>query len=200
MTARIQRSFDFMACVHFQSEFYTNFYEFDALLNVETDSIEEQNIALERIKYFLEYSLQHSMFVNEADTKTIEKFIDTDMKICTLPEDPYDQIVGIMLLQKLNAIAEGRLVVTDITINSRLSDGVICFHSIEESMGPFNQIGWWNVSNLKINDIKLKGKKVIKMIKKSFEWSELDLGWATEPKQKTETNQVVFVNFDKLEK
>ena len=34
---------------------------------------------------------------------------EAELKVCTLPEEPYDQIVGIMLMQKLNAIADGRL-------------------------------------------------------------------------------------------
>jgi len=199
MTAKIQRSFDFLAGVHFGSEFYSNLYEFDAYLNVETESIEEQNIALERIKYFLDYCLQHCIFVCETDTKTIDKLTDADLRVCTLPEDPYDQIIGIMLMQKLNAIAEGRLVITDISITSRLSDGVTCFHTLEDNIGPFNVGGWWDDNSPILTDVKLKNKKVIKITKKNFEWTEFDLEWNDKPKTKNKS-EVVFVNFDKLDK
>ena len=199
MTAKIQRSFDFLAGVHFGSEFYSNLYEFDAYLNVETESIEEQNIALERIKYFLDYCLQHCIFVRETDTKTIDKLTDADLRVCTLPEDPYDQIIGIMLMQKLNAIAEGRLVITDISITSRLSDGVTCFHTLEDNIGPFKVGGWWDDNSPILTDVKLKNKKVIKITKKNFEWTEFDLEWNDQPKIK-DKSEVVFVNFDKLDK
>jgi hypothetical protein len=199
MTARVQRSFDFMACVQFQTEFYANYYEFDAFLNVETESIEEQNIALERIKYFLDFCLQHSIFVRDTDTQSIEKFVDAGLRICTLPEDPYDQIIGIMLLNKLNAITEGRLIVTDISITSRLSDGVTCFYDIEESSGPFNNQGWWKDNSFKLNDVKMKGKKIIKLTK-TYEWDELGLAWETKKVDEKDSNQVVFVNFDKVDK
>ena len=199
MTARIQRSFDFMAGVHFGTEVYTNLYEFDAIFNVEAESIEEQNIALERIKFFLEECMQHSIMVSDTETEVIEKLLNADMRVCTLPEEPYDQIVGIMLMNKLNSIAEGRLIITDISITSRLSDGVTCFHSIEENMGPFKLGGWWDDNTTTITDVKQKGKKVIKLKKNNFDWSELDLNWLGEKTKKSDS-EIVFVNFDKLDK
>lgn len=199
MTARIQRSFDFMAGVHFGTEMYTNLYEFDASFNVEAESIEEQNIALERIKFFLEECVQHSIMVSDTETEVIEKLLNADIRVCTLPEEPYDQIIGIMLMNKLNSIAEGRLVITDISITSRLSDGVICFHSIEENMGPFKLGGWWDDNTTTITDVKQKGKKVIKLKKNNFDWSELDLNWLGEKSKKSDS-EIVFVNFDKLDK
>lgn len=199
MTARIQRSFDFMAGVHIGTEMYTNLYEFDASFNVEAESIEEQNIALERIKYFLEECIQHSIMVRDTETETIEKLLNAELRICTLPEEPYDQIIGIMLMNKLNSIAEGRLVITDISITSRLSDGVTCFHSIEENMGPFKLGGWWDDTTTRLTDVKQKGKKVIKLKKNGFDWAELDLTWLGEKAKKSDS-EIVFVNFDKLDK
>lgn len=199
MTARIQRSFDFMAGVHFGTELYTNLYEFDASFNVEAESIEEQNIALERIKFFLDECVQHSIMVRDSETEIIEKLLDADLRICTLPEEPYDQIIGIMLMNKLNSIAEGRLVITDISITSRLSDGVTCFHSIEENMGPFKLGGWWDDNTTTLTDVKQKGKKVIKLKKTTFDWAEIDLNWVGEKTTKTDS-EIVFVNFDKLDK
>lgn len=199
MTARIQRSFDFMASVHFGTELYTNLYEFDAVFNVETESIEEQNVAMERMKYFLEECIQHSILVRDTETEVIEKLLNADLRICTLPEEPYDQIVGIMLMNKLNSVAEGRLTITDISITSRLSDGVTCFHSIEDNMGPFKTGGWWDDNTPRLTDVRQKGKKVIKLKKNGFDWSELDLNWVGEKAKKSDSD-VVFVNFDKLDK
>lgn len=197
MTARVQRSFELLACVQFESEFFVNYYDFDITFNVESLAIMEQNIALERVKYYLECCVQNSIFIQNSNTESIEKFTNAGLRVCTLPEEPYDQVIGIMLLHKFNAIAEGRLVATDVSITSRLSDGVVCFYSIEENSGPFQQKGWWNDSNTSINDIKQKNKKVVKLSKTNFEWADLELAW--EPKVKTESSPAVVL-FDKTDK
>lgn len=199
MTARIQRSFDFMAGVHFGTEFYANLYDFDASFDVESESIEEQNIALDRIKHFLYNSLQHAVLISDKEQIIINKMVDMGMKVCTLPEEPYDQIIGIMLMSKINAIAEGRLVLTDIAITSKLSDGVVCLHSMEENTGPFKLNGWWNESSPNISDVKQKGKKIIQLKKTTTSWNDFKLDWVLSESKKTES-EIVFVNFDKLDK
>jgi hypothetical protein len=205
MTARIVRSFDFQAGVYFGDEFYMNTYELDMQFNVETDSIREQNVALERIKYFLDESLESAIMCSENDKVAIDKFVNADMKVCTLPEEPFDQIVGIMLMSKLNAIAEGRLVITDITIGSRMSDGVSCLHSIDENMGPFETKGWWKDNTSKINNYvpEKKNAKVVKLAKPVSDWDDLYLGWEEkDPFTKGAFgNEIVFASFDnKLDK
>jgi len=199
MSARIQRSFDLLACVQFDPEFFVNYYEFDITFNVGTENIEEQNIALERIKCYLEVFLQNSVFVQDADDKAIERLLTAGLKVCVLPEEPYDQIVGIMLLQKINAITEGRLVATDISITSHMSDGVTCFHAIEENNGPFVLKGWWYDSAPTINGLKPKNKKVVKLSKHVNDWAEFNLEWEDTPKTQT-TSEIVIVSFDKTDK
>ena len=92
MTARIYRSFDLQMGVHFTGEFYMNLYDIDLNFNVEASSIKEQNIALDRIKYYLSDCLEHSVLVHDAETKTIEKYLNADMRVCVLPEEPYDKL------------------------------------------------------------------------------------------------------------
>lgn len=200
MTARVNSKFSFSAGTYFGNEFTINNYLLDLDFNVESESVREQNIALERVKYFLNYVLQNSIFIDESEDEYIQKYMDADLKVCTLPEEPYDQIIGIMLIAKLNSINEGKLVVTDISISSTMSDGVWCKHSIEENLGPFNERGWWKESNVKICDVKRKNKskKVLKLVKHNISWEELYLGW-DEPKNDiitNNTNEVVFASFE----
>jgi hypothetical protein len=200
MTARVKSKFSFSAGVYFSNEYTINSYLIDIDFNVEAESIREQNIALERVKYFLEYVLQNSIFIDETCDEMIEKYLDADFRVCTLPEEPYDQIVGIMLISKLNAINEGKLVVTDISISSTMSEGVWCKHSIEENLGPFSTPGWWKESNVKINSLnkKNKSKKVLKLAKPIVTWEELYLSWEEPILNITNgpSNEVVFANFD----
>lgn len=197
MTARIQRTFDFMSGVYFGSEFYANYYEFDVTFTVESESIYEQNVAMDRIKYFIMECLQHSIFVEGTDQKAIEKLADSHLRVCVLPEEPYDQVIGIMLLAKLNAITEGRLIATDIAITSKLGDDVTCFHSIEETYGPFALKGWWNEDTPKISNKNYgKNKKIVKLSKHLSEWSEVGLEWEPKKSNQKVESEVVFAKFD----
>lgn len=204
MTARIHRNFEFFSAVYFGGDFYVNAYNFDCSFNVETESISEQNTALERIKYYIADCLEHSVMIDETEEQMIDKFMSLGMSVCTLPEEPYDQIIGIMLMTKLNAIAEGRLVITDVTIESRMSDGVSCLHSFEEPIGPFVKKGWWSDNTLRTTDVKLKTKikNVVKISKQRGEWEDLQLGWDTpEPTiPNKSTAEIVFASFDKTDK
>ena len=133
MSTRIERDFSFQAGVHFEGSFIMNIYNLTLAMEVETESITEQNIAMDRIIYFLEDSLANSVFVQTSDKKAIEKYTQADIKVCTVPEEPYDQIITMLLILKLNNITEGRLNITDIFLESELSDSVRFKQVIEQS-------------------------------------------------------------------
>lgn len=196
MTARIQRDFQFVSGVFFDNELYMNIYDIDVHFNVQSESIEAQNIALDRVKHLIN-TLENVVFVYDKDTETIEKLYNADIRVCTLPEEPYDQIVGIMLLVKINAITEGNLVASDISILSRMSDGVSCLHSIEENTGPFKLKGWWNDSSPKLSNgiPKVKGKKIVKLPKTPNNWDDLNLNWETK-KESNVISEIVFASFE----
>ena len=124
MGTRISRDFNFLSAVHFEKNFLLNNFSISLTFTVETDSIFEQNIAMDRIKFFINQQLENCIFVQDTETKAIEKYQDAGLKVCCLPDEPYDQIITIILLYKINAICEGRLVATDIQLNSILSDDV----------------------------------------------------------------------------
>jgi hypothetical protein len=54
-------------------------------MEVNTESIKEQNIAMERIHYFLCECLGNCIFVQDTEKKVIEKYTNADIKVCTLP-------------------------------------------------------------------------------------------------------------------
>ena len=204
MTARIHRSFDFQAGVHYSDSFYMNQYDFDVEFTVESDSIREQNIALSRIKYFLHDCLEHSIFVQDTEINAIEKYTEANIKVCVVPEEPYDQIICIMLMEKLNAISEGRLIITDIALCSKMSDGVSCLYNVEENNGPFKLPGWWSDSSTKTSNLltNSKNKKILKLVKPVVDWSDLFLSWEEKsdtPKQ-TASAEIVFGQFDNKNK
>lgn len=178
MGTRISRDFSVLAAAHYAGNFLMSSYDVSLTFSVETDSIYEQNIAMDRVKYFLYEQLENCVFVQHTETKIIEKYQSAGLKVCTLPEEPYDQIIAIILLYKLNAICEGRLSVTSIHLSSSLSDDVGFMYDLEDlSTGHPYKNGWWTDSSTSFTNI-LPGKKekIVKLIKKC-DWSSLSLDW-----------------------
>jgi hypothetical protein len=181
LTTHIEREFSFQAGVYFKEEFLMNLYTISCYMDVETESIREQNVAMERIKYFLSECLENCFFVQDIEHKVIEKYMSCGFKVCTVPEEPYDQIIALLLLTKFNSITEGRLVVTDITLGSRISDEVKFICGIESSLGPLESPGWWTDSGTSIsNPIKksVKKDKIVKLFKTTTtDWADYNLIW-----------------------
>jgi hypothetical protein len=198
MTARVQRDFEFVSGVYIDNELHMNVYDVEINFLVESENIYEQNIALDRIKYFFIEKLENAVFLNQTDAAISDKFSDMGIKTILLPEDPYDQIIGIMLMSKVDAITEGRLAVSDICISSRMSDGVSYLHSMEEHMGPFTVKGWWSDSSPNTS-LPRKNKKVVKIKEASTTWDDFMLGWR--PVKIDLSNDVIMVDFEtKLDK
>ena len=190
MSTRIERDFTFQAAVHFEEVFTMNIYEIGLAMIVDTDSIVEQNIAMDRIKHFLSECLENSVFVHIDEKKAVDKYTAADIKVCTLPEEPYDQIITLLLLLKLNAITEGRLHITDIVLKSVLSDGVKFSYDIESALSnSFDSKGWWNDSSSSISTKIPKKDKVVK-ITKNTDWDSFGLEWAQKPHKKAE--EIIF--------
>jgi len=177
MTAKIEKDFTFETAVHMDDKFFINSYWMTVRMLVNTESQHEQNIAIERLNYFLTECVENSVFVNSKDDKAIEKYTMADIKVLTLPEDPFDQIVGIVLMAKLNAILEEKLYITDITFFSKLTAG-IKFHSPVEEIEEFSGKHWWNDPTLSTKEPKSNKKKdkIVRLFD-SDDWAETGLVW-----------------------
>lgn len=177
MSTKISKSFNFQSAIHFQDKFMINFFEMVARMIVETDDVEEQNTAIERMIYFLESKIEDCVFVHEVDTDSIEKYTKAGMKVCTLPEEPYDQIIGLCLVNKCNAIMEGRIIVEEIEIGSKLSNLIKFTISDEAAELEYPGKYWWNDSSLNMQSKKKKDKIV--PLFGNDNWAELELTWKT---------------------
>ena len=193
MATKIEREFAFQAGVYFEGEFLMTIYELALKMEVDTASIKEQNIAMDRLHYFLHECLGNSIFVQDSEKKVIEKYMQADIKVCTLPDEPYDQIITILLLLKLNAITEGKLHITDISLMSGLSDDVKFVYDIETVANhPFDK-GWWSDSSTIMSDIIKSNKKdkIVRLVKQHSDWAAVGLDW--EQKEYT-TTEIIFNN------
>lgn len=191
MTTRVERDFEFDMGIHFNNTFYVNSYLITISMLVETESIKEQNIALDRILHFLGLVLHSAVFVHQDDVEAINKYKNADIRVCTLPEEPYDQIISMVLLVKLNAITEGRLVITDLTLGSTMSDGVRFCTVAEVAVNMIDNSPelWWNAPALCIEHCSkdLDDSKVVKLFGQTG-WAEVGLEWKQKQKLNDQSN------------
>ena len=186
MTTRIEKDFYFQTAVHFENKFYVNSYDMTLSMLVETDSIREQNVAMDRTTHFLTSVLQNSIFVGPGDVDAGTKYKDAGIKVCELPEEPYDQIVSMVLLQKLNAIMEGRLRITDLMLGSAMSEGVRFTMVSEIAEGVLAGNHWWNKPTICLNNDEAGNVNTKTNIVKLFDdshWVDLGLSWKEKGKK-----------------
>lgn len=176
MNTRIEKDYSFLAALHFNDKFYVNNFDITVSMLVETESVYEQNIAMLRSIYLVENLLHDSILISSTEKLAIDKYRQAGLKVCELPDEPYDHLVATILLLKFNAIMENRMTVTDIILSSYLSDGVRynVVAEIAESIYPRNV--WYNKPCPAIENIEnAEDKNVVKLFENK--WLELGLDW-----------------------
>jgi hypothetical protein len=196
MNINLKREFEFNAGIIYKEQFCVNWYS--VLVHMTTVSLdpEKHNIAYERIKYWFDFVLNNAIIINESDPKLVE-WLSTETRLIIMPEDPVDQLLGIMLYQKLNALTEGNLDIIQVELKSTVGDNVVYIHNENEGFGPLSENGWWNDSKpnwTHMGKKKSKNSKVIKMDRLPS-WSELNLDFDTVPDDLD--SHIVQIDFSK---
>lgn len=176
--SKIQKNFTFQSAIHFEDRFMVNLYEMDAKFEIYTEDTREQNIAIERVTHFLGSVVEDCLFISIEQKDAINKYHAAGIKVCTIPEDPYDQIIGLILLNKCNAIMEGKIVMTEILIGSKLSN-LIKFELYHEvATAEFDGKHWYNDGSLVMADKFNKKDKIVNLFDhKCDSWEDLGLTW-----------------------
>ena len=188
MSTRIERDLGFSTAIHFADTFVLNEYLMTLSMLVETEDILEQNIALDRLVHFVGYILNNCIFINSENTSEIKKYKNAGIRVCVLPDEPFDQIISMALLQKFNSICEGRIKVTDCTLSSNLSEGVrFCTISeIVETNIDQDHHKWWNCNTLCIEHSEpiTDDNNIVKLFSND-EWEKLSLNFGKKGKKST---------------
>jgi hypothetical protein len=196
MNVRLQYDLEFLAGVYYDDCLQINSYDVSMSLLTKTKDSASTNIAMERLKAFVHGVLESTVFINQANMERAEFLQLAGCNVTTLPEEPVDQIVGMMLYYKLNAIMEDRMVITNLDIASRLGDGVWYQHDDEDGTGPFAADGWWHEPTVQHESLPqpVTDSKVVEVHPNA--WAEYGLMW---PEQTTASKEhsVVYANFPK---
>jgi len=199
MNVRLQYDLDFLAGVYYEDQLQMNRYTVSLNLLTKTKDSASTNIALDRAKAFVHGALESSVFINQANQERAEMMQLMGIRVTTLPEEPVDQIIGMMLYYKLNAVMEERMVVTSLDLSSTLGDSVWYQHDEEDLSGPFAGEGWWHQASMQHESVEHESApgNIVKVM--STGWYELNLEWP-ENTALASDNTVVFANFPRNEK
>ena len=198
MNVRLRTSISFVAGVFYEGMVRMNNYHVSLSMTTNSGSSENYNIALDRMKYFFAECIDSSILINEEETDQCKKFVKAGLKLVTLPEEPVEQIIGMKLYCKLNAIADDHIIVNEVEISSELGDQVVFFHSDGEFQGPFVESGWWSQSDLTHYNKELNVKDNIMSMSRRNTWKDLDLDWPIDT-ESTTGNTIVFADFGRDE-
>jgi hypothetical protein len=198
MNVRIVCPLSFTAGIHYNGELQMNNYT--VKLFILTNSLDGtiNNIALDRIKYFVYREMDSTIFINHKEEEQCRLYLDANIKITTIPEEPIDQLVGIMLFNKLTAIVEDRLIIDEIEISSGLGDGIVYIHSQEENVDDLPIPEWWSTSDLAHCDAAFLDDDEYITLANMTIWRDLELQWPDEAEPEV-GNTVVFADFKLLD-
>jgi hypothetical protein len=161
-----------------------------------TDDARDSNTALDRLKYMIEEVFTDAVFVSSKESDQIKKLKAAGIKTIIMPEEPVDQIIGMMLYSKIGAVMDGNIGVRSVMISSNIGDDVIYEHDQSESMEPFDSPGWWADSSPGVEDeVRKKSKDQVFVITPSRQWYDLGLAWDSEQVESDNENVLVFTDF-----
>jgi len=197
MNVRLAKDYSLLASVYWKDDIITNYYSISLGMITNTEHNSEQNIAFSRIGSFIGDFIQSGVFINKDEKEQIHQLQLAGIKTMALPESPFDQSIAIALFCKLNAICEDKLLITDISVTSSLSDNVKYLFDAEDAFGPFAEEGWWNNEspNWFEQPIDQPDDKEVKFQHK-LTWEDINLAWQ-EPV--ADNNNVVVGDFTKTD-
>lgn len=196
MNVRLEFNTHILAGVYWDSKVLFNDYFVRCDMITGTKNNVEQNIALERAKHLLFNRMANSVFIDSREKAAIKKLEAAGIRTVILPEQPVDQIIGMMLFSKLDAIMEGRIVITQVKLSSDIGDNITYCQNDQESIGPFADKGWWNNPEPICSDTRSSAGKVVP-INPSDTWQSLDLHWLQDDASDTASNVLTFRKDDK---
>lgn len=177
MNIRLQYDIEFQAGVWFDEQYKINSYSVSMQMVTKVSDQNWLNVAMERLRTFVYEELGNGVFINRENEEQAELLQFAGLNVITLPNEPVDQIIGMMLFCKLNAIMEGVIHVVNLDISSTLGDSVWYSHDEDDNLGPFADQGWWHQLSTQKDTLPDddEAENVVKV--QTTGWHEYGLEW-----------------------
>jgi len=140
--------------IHMENGLATNQYTMTVYFDVTTEDADEQSIAFERIKFFVEDVLDTAIITSIDNENNSWFMANLKQRLLTIPGEPTDLIIAACLYSKFNAIVEDKLSIDKIELDSKLANNIKIHYTsefAEESQGllehdlvdQFKKTPWW---------------------------------------------------------
>jgi hypothetical protein len=193
MNVRVAQLFSFNAGVWYDGALEMSDYTIKLWMITQTHNTEEQNIAICRVRHFMFEQIDNTIFVDSVDRAKCTELTRAGLNITSLPGEPGEQLIGIMLFHKLNAVMEERIKIVEIEISN--SGGTIYLHGENETSEELIVPDWWITADLVHYDSQLLESDKIVTMHRASGWRDLDLAWPDSAEDTEHGNTVVFANF-----
>jgi hypothetical protein len=197
MNVRLKYDMGFTAGVYHNNRLTMNNYSLRLWMTTNCENSLDQNTSFERIKYFIYSQIDSTIFVNKNLEEQYGQFAQAGLNLTTMPGDPVDQLIGIMLYYKLNAITEDRMIIVETELGSALGDNMTYIHSDFENTLGYEQPAWWTTPDLIHSDVVLEESEKIVAMSPAAAWRDLELAWQDDSTTDSTGNVVVFADFKK---
>lgn len=187
----------FTAGVYYADHLRMNSYSLRIWMTTNSTDAADQSTAFERIKYFIYTQMESTIFINQANEDQCQALAAAGLDITTMPGEPVDQLIGIMLYYKLNAIVEGRMIIQETEIASAMGENMTYLHSDFETTSGYEQPDWWTSADLTHSDLIQDESENIVSMPANMVWQDVDLGWSLPTTADDNGNIVVFADFKK---
>jgi len=201
MNVRLKYDLPFTAGIYHNGNFYMNNYALRVLMATVSEDPNDQTTAFERLKYFICTCMESTIFINADETEQCNRYVQAGLHITPMPGEPVDQLIGIMLYHKLNAVMENRMIVFETELSSAVGEYMVYLHSEEEATEGYVQPEWWTTADLTHSNFVLDNSDNVVSIPQATEWRDLDLAWTDDLDDDLDEdnsgNVVVFADFKK---
>lgn len=180
----------------YEDQLLPNSYTVTVHFDITTDNTEEQTIAFDRIKYFIDRVLTDSIFTCIDDENNMFYHKNYKQKLVTFPVAPQDMSVVSALFAKFNAITAGRINLEKIDLHSTQGGNIVLHFDVDfaqessmlknhEFIEASGKTVWWFRDDIGSADFFAlnEDSKDITMIIDVTDWEGTDLEWP-DPKDK----------------
>ena len=188
--ARLKNHFEFMAGMYVGGELFFNKYSLLIDFYTLPGLPQDQNIAMDRLSYFIYDSVSRSIFIDEANTTQINLLNKAGLSVLTVPDPgPFDPIVLAALVTKMNAIVEDVLVISNAELISEVSGPLLyVWDSADEEdeihaiVNDADDTKWWASPAPRFGSYPVGTDVAATEVDQPFPltWEMLDLDWASE--------------------
>ena len=198
MNVRLSGTWQWQSGIVYKDYFYINTYTAKIYMHTTSMSGSDHDVAHGRMEYWFHEVMQDAVLIN-ADSANVKAYAATGQRLLLFPDQPVDQLVGIMLCLKLNAITEGRMIITDVDLSSVHGADMQYHHNHSEAVGPLGAAGWWQDNRPIWNHAAshTRGSKVVSL-NRAADWHSLDLDWQSTTSS-VKDSSIVFADFDRDE-